>query len=130
MAFFSVKPADKEAALLGLLKDVIKIPFGKQESQTVENKDDKKKRKRAPLPAFLKPYQTIIFTATKHHVEYLNTFLGAAGYAVAHVYGSLDQVARQQQMDNFRRGISTVLVVTDVAARGIDLPGCENVMWG
>lgn len=128
MAFFSVKPADKEAALLGLLKDVIKIPFGKQESQTVENKDDKKKRKRAPLPAFLKPYQTIIFTATKHHVEYLNTFLGAAGYAVAHVYGSLDQVARQQQMDNFRRGISTVLVVTDVAARGIDLPGCENVM--
>ncbi|TIB86623.1 DEAD-domain-containing protein [Wallemia mellicola] len=128
-AFFSVKPSDKDSALLALIKDVIKVPPGFQEAQDTSSKNDKeKKRKRTALPSFLKPYQTIIFTATKHHVEYLNTLLKAAGYAVAHVYGSLDQTARQLQMDQFRRGVSSILVVTDVAARGIDLPGCENVI--
>ncbi|EOR03745.1 ATP-dependent RNA helicase DBP10 [Wallemia ichthyophaga EXF-994] len=129
MAFLSVKPSDKDSALLALLKDVIKVPPGFQDAQKVSSKDDKeKKRKKTPMPSFLKPFQTMIFTATKHHVEYLNTLLKAAGFAVAHIYGSLDQTARQMQMDQFRRGISTILVVTDVAARGIDLPGCENVI--
>ncbi|KAM5530751.1 hypothetical protein V8D89_015558 [Ganoderma adspersum] len=74
------------------------------------------------------PHQTLIFAATKHHVEYLTNLLAAAGYAVSHIYGTLDQAARTQQMDAFRRGRTSVLVVTDVAARGIDIPVLENVV--
>lgn len=148
MAFFSVKPGEKEAALISLLREVIQVPLRDPDAERSEseddddedNEDDKrrggkrhfkkkpfKKFKREKLPQ-MAAHQTIIFTATKHHVDYLSTLLTTAGYAVSHIYGSLDQTARKQQMDRFRRGKTSILVVTDVAARGIDLPVLENVV--
>jgi ATP-dependent RNA helicase DDX54/DBP10 len=44
------------------------------------------------------------------------------------VYGNLDQTARKLQVEDFRAGLTNVLVVTDVAARGIDLPALQNVI--
>lgn len=128
MAFFSVKPEEKEAALLALLRDVIRVPLGTPaDDVTSEQQGDKKKRKPRPdAPAA--PHQTLIFTATKHHVEHISTLLSTAGYSVAHIYGALDQAARSHHMDRFRRGHARVLVVTDVAARGIDIPVLENVV--
>ena len=137
-AFFSVKSAEKEGALLHLLSEVIKIPTGPTEAalhargreKTMEND---KKRKRSDVER-IKPnqsptvYSTIIFTATKHHVEYLATLLRQSGYAVSHAYGSLDQTARRMQVQEFRTGITHILVVTDVAARGIDIPVLANVI--
>lgn len=129
MAFFSIKQAEKDACLLALLRDVIRIPFGSKNPEVYQNPADKKKKGKAKhTENFTGPYQTLIFAATKHHVEYLLNFLTAAGYAVSHIYGSLDQAARSYQMDQFRRGITSILVVTDVAARGIDIPVLENVV--
>src|SRR5213075_1359609 len=51
-----------------------------------------------------------------------------SGFAVSYVYGSLDQTARKIQIQNFRSGITHILVVTDVAARGIDIPILANVI--
>ena len=131
MAFFSVKQAEKDASLLVLLRDVIGVPFGNTPIDA-DNPADKKGKGKAKLKYHSEhaaaPHQTLIFAATKHHVEYLTNLLGAAGYAVSHIYGSLDQAARTQQMDAFRRGRTSVLVVTDVAARGIDIPVLENVV--
>lgn len=128
MAFFSVKQVEKDACLLSLLRDVIKVPLGatpnKEEEEDAKGKG-KGKAKRQDLTA---PHQTLVFAATKHHVEYLTNLLTTAGYAVSHIYGSLDQTARSYQMDQFRRGLTSVLVVTDVAARGIDIPVLENVV--
>lgn len=130
MAFFSVKQAEKDACLLALLRDVIEVPYGTAESQ--EDPDDlpaKKRKDKGKRPEQLTaPHQTLVFAATKHHVEYLTNLLTTAGYAVSHIYGSLDQSARTFQMDQFRRGMTSVLVVTDVAARGIDIPVLENVI--
>ncbi|CUA66773.1 hypothetical protein RSOLAG22IIIB_00221 [Rhizoctonia solani] len=131
MAFFSVKHEEKEAALLALLRDVIKVPLGEPVDDTPpEGLDDKKNKSknkiRSDIPA--EPHQTLIFTATKHHVEHISTLLTAAGYSVAHIYGSLDQAARTHHMNRFRRGRARILVVTDVAARGIDIPVLENVV--
>ncbi|CAE6445804.1 unnamed protein product [Rhizoctonia solani] len=131
MAFFSVKHEEKEGALLSLLRDVIKVPLGEpvDDSETEEPSDKKSKSKskiRSDIPA--EPHQTLIFTATKHHVEHISTLLTAAGYSVAHIYGSLDQAARTLHMNRFRRGRARILVVTDVAARGIDIPVLENVV--
>ncbi|KAJ1976119.1 ATP-dependent RNA helicase dbp10 [Dimargaris xerosporica] len=73
-------------------------------------------------------YQTIIFVSTKHHVEYISTLLLEYGFRVSYIYGSLDQAARSIQTHNFRTGLTNILVVTDVAARGIDIPMLENVI--
>ena len=126
MAFFSVKQTEKDACLLGLLRDVIKVPFGSAHAE--QDTTDKKKKTRFSHEQFAASHQTLIFAATKHHVEYLLNLLTAAGYAVSHIYGSLDQTARSFQMDQFRRGMTSILVVTDVAARGIDVPILEHVI--
>ncbi|KZT72081.1 DEAD-domain-containing protein [Daedalea quercina L-15889] len=131
MAFFSVKQAEKDACLLVLLRDVIGVPLGSSNSHMdgtdppVDKKGKAKAKHREQVTA---PHQTLVFAATKHHVEYLTALLTSAGYAVSHTYGSLDQTARTQQMEQFRRGHTNILVVTDVAARGIDIPVLENVV--
>jgi ATP-dependent RNA helicase DDX54/DBP10 len=58
----------------------------------------------------------------------LANLLTEAGFAVSHVYGSLDQTARRIQVEDFRHGKTNILVVTDVAARGIDIPVLANVI--
>ncbi|KAI0152429.1 ATP-dependent RNA helicase DBP10 [Hypoxylon sp. NC0597] len=131
-AFFSVKGAEKEGALLHILHDVIKMPTGLPEGVERNSEKPSKKRKRgsdAPRGKE-KPteHATIIFAATKHHVEYLQSLLRESGFSVSYVYGSLDQTARKDHVENFRRGRSNILVVTDVAARGIDIPILANVI--
>ncbi|KAK5044770.1 ATP-dependent RNA helicase dbp10 [Exophiala bonariae] len=134
-AFFSLKSSEKEGALLHLLQDVIKVPTQSQlitSVATTEPTKSGKKRKRIEsdekiLPSS-NPFSTIVFAATKHHVEYLAQLLRMAGYAVSYVYGSLDQTARKTQVLAFRTGQSNILVVTDVAARGIDIPILANVI--
>jgi ATP-dependent RNA helicase DDX54/DBP10 len=132
-AFFSVKGGEKEGALLHVLHDVIKMPMGvpegveeeTDEQQAKKRKRDSERRNRREKPT---EHSTIIFTATKHHVEYIAHLLRHAGFAVSYIYGSLDQTARKIQVDNFRRGRTNILVVTDVAARGIDIPVLANVI--
>lgn len=131
-AFFSVKSAEKEAALLYILHDLIKMPTGPSKTATTAAEPTSKKRKRgADAPdRRQKPseHSTIIFAATKHHVDYLASLLQVARFTVSHAYGSLDQTARKMQVGNFRTGITNILVVTDVAARGIDIPVLANVI--
>lgn len=132
MAFFSVKQTEKDASLLILLRDVIGVPLGRtdrqQEAEDAPDKKGKGKWKSRRAELVTAPHQTLVFAATKHHVEYLTNMLTTAGYAVSHIYGTLDQAARGQQMEQFRKGYTNVLVVTDVAARGIDIPVLENVV--
>lgn len=135
-AFFSVKSAEKEGALLHILHDIIQVPTG-QTDVAIKAKEEttriSKKRKRGESSE-VKPnesptaHSTIIFAATKHHVDYLASLLRLSGFAVSHVYGSLDQTARKMQVEDFRRGMTNILVVTDVAARGIDIPVLANVI--
>ncbi|KAL2827550.1 P-loop containing nucleoside triphosphate hydrolase protein [Aspergillus cavernicola] len=138
-AFFSIKTAEKEGALLYILHDVIKMPTGPTEASKRFKEwtyDDSKnnKRKRADMNRSVNmkesptQHSTIVFAATKHHVDYLYSLLHEAGFAVSYVYGALDQTARKIQVQNFRSGISNILVVTDVAARGIDIPILANVI--
>ncbi|KAJ4296569.1 ATP-dependent RNA helicase dbp10 [Kalmusia sp. IMI 367209] len=135
-AFFTVKSAERDGALLYLLDKVIKLPTGETEvakkARKSDTKGNNKKRKRAPETSHAvdtpTPNSTVVFAATKHRVEYLASLLKAAGYSVSYVYGNLDQTARKLQVQDFRAGLTNVLVVTDVAARGLDLPYLANVI--
>lgn len=128
-AFFSIKAADKDGALLYVLHDVIKMPLGLPEGvRGFESKPSKKRKREHSGPGKPTEHSTIVFAATKHRVEYLSELLAHAGFAVSFVYGSLDQEARRMQVEDFRRGRTNILVVTDVAARGIDIPVLQNVI--
>ena len=72
--------------------------------------------------------QTVVFTATRHHVELLVTVLESEGITVSAVYGSMDMAARKLHIGKFRNRKTSVMVVTDVAARGIDIPLLDNVV--
>ncbi|KAJ2230102.1 ATP-dependent RNA helicase dbp10 [Coemansia sp. RSA 485] len=134
MAFFNVKQQNKEGALIYLLREVIRAPVNTD--KTIKSKAWRRfgsrprndKKAKAEQQEFNSKCQTIVFVSTKHHVEYLNALLTEAGFAVSHIYGSLDQTMRKIQIARFSAGKTQILVVTDVAARGIDIPMLENVI--
>ncbi|KAM4708557.1 ATP-dependent RNA helicase DDX54 isoform 1-T2 [Discoglossus pictus] len=99
LSFFHVREEDKPAVLLYLLRCVVKP----QE-------------------------QTVVFVATKHHAEYLRELLNMQGVPCSHIYSSLDQTARKINLGLFLHGKVRALLVTDVAARGIDIPMLDNVI--
>ncbi|XP_073805856.1 ATP-dependent RNA helicase DDX54 isoform X1 [Danio rerio] len=99
LSFFSLRLDDKPALLLHLLRNVVKP----QE-------------------------QTVVFVATKHHVEYLKEMLSAEGVDCSCIYSALDQTARKISIGRFVHRKVMLLLVTDVAARGIDIPLLDNVI--
>lgn len=108
-AFFTVRDEDRPAALAWLVREVLP--------------------RRAP---------TAVFCSTRHHVEFVAALLAATGSVdmddvtgyprIAAVHGSMDQAARTIAVGRFRAGRADVLVVTDVAARGLDLPHLDAVI--
>ncbi|CAG8517649.1 2608_t:CDS:10 [Diversispora eburnea] len=129
MAFFPVKQVDKEAALLYLLHELIKLPVNLNPLVTEDITSKKNKNfKGNKNSSKTGHHQTIIFVSTKHHVEYVSSLLKLFGYQISYIYGSLDQTARKNHINNFRTGQTDILVVTDIAARGIDIPIIEYVI--
>lgn len=71
---------------------------------------------------------SIIFAATKYHVEYLHSVLTSANIPNVFVYGSLDMNAWSEALTKFRWKQVKILIVTDLAARGLDIPYLNNVI--
>ncbi len=71
--------------------------------------------------------QAIVFTATKNDADQLAARLSDAGFASAPLHGDLPQGARTRTIRALRERKVRVLVATDVAARGIDIPGITHV---
>jgi ATP-dependent RNA helicase DDX54/DBP10 len=61
-------------------------------------------------------------------VEYINSILALSNFESTMIYGSMDQTARKINLANFRNGKTKILIVTDLAARGIDIPLLDNVI--
>jgi ATP-dependent RNA helicase RhlE len=71
---------------------------------------------------------TLVFARTKHGAEKLMKGLVADGFNAASIHGNKSQGQRDRAIKAFREGTITVLVATDVAARGIDIPGVAYVI--
>ena len=71
---------------------------------------------------------TLVFTRTKHGAERLMKGLVADGYNAASIHGNKSQGQRDRAIKAFRAGEVNILVATDVAARGIDIPGVAYVI--
>lgn len=69
----------------------------------------------------------LIFSNTKRGVDELVEHLQARGYAADGLHGDMSQNLREKVMGKFRKGITELLVATDVAARGLDVDNVEAV---
>jgi ATP-dependent RNA helicase DeaD len=70
----------------------------------------------------------IVFGRTKHGVKKLAQRLEALGYPAAALQGNLSQNARERVMAGFRSGAVPILLATNVAARGLDVPEVAQVI--
>ncbi len=75
----------------------------------------------------MQPSRTIVFVNTKHVAEKVWGFLEGNGYPAALLSGDVPQKKRQRLLKRFQDGEVAVLVATDVAARGLHIPGVSHV---
>ena len=71
---------------------------------------------------------TLVFVPTKYHCEFLHEFLKYWGINTLYIFGAMDQQLRDDNLEKFRRKRISILLVTDVAARGLDIPVLDNVV--
>ena len=71
--------------------------------------------------------QALVFGRTKHGSEKLYKLLLSWGFKAGSIHGNKSQNQRDRTLTEFRNGELDVLVATDVAARGIDIPGVRHV---
>ncbi len=72
--------------------------------------------------------QTIVFAATKQRTQRLAIELKQQGLRAITIHGDLSQKQRDDSMYRFRKGSEDILVATDIAARGIDVPAIGHVI--
>lgn len=72
--------------------------------------------------------QVLVFSKTKHGANRLSHFLNDQGITAAPIHGNKSQSARTKALDHFKTGQIRVLVATDIAARGIDIPQLPQVV--
>lgn len=102
---FLVRNDEKVAALIVLLRRVMHV--GEKSSNNA---------------------QALIFVESKFHVDYLNMVLEHYMISSTAVHGQMDQEARRIAVRDFAKREKSVMIVTDVAARGLDIPLLDNVV--
>jgi ATP-dependent RNA helicase DDX54/DBP10 len=75
-----------------------------------------------------KDKQVIIFVSTRHHVEFLHELLNQFNMDSTILYGTMDPTARKIGIGKFKAKKSNILIVTDLASRGIDVPLLDVVI--
>ncbi len=134
LLFSATMPKDISEIADTYLRDPIKVqvaPPGKpvervsQGVHFIPNGD-----KARVLEDYLKKHpgeQALVFGRTKHGSEKLMKLLAVWGFKVGSIHGNKSQSQRDRTLGEFRAGALDVLVATDVAARGIDIPTVRHV---
>jgi ATP-dependent RNA helicase DBP3 len=68
------------------------------------------------------PTRILVFALYKKEAQRLEFTIRRGGYTVVGLHGDLDQATRFKALEKFKKGEVNVLVATDVAARGLDIP--------
>jgi superfamily II DNA/RNA helicase len=72
--------------------------------------------------------QAVVFANTQRQSEEIAERLRARGFNVDAMHGGMPQAVRKRRLDSMRSGTTRILVATDVAARGIDVPSISHVI--
>jgi superfamily II DNA/RNA helicase len=98
------------------------------EQRLIEVRPDKKKDVLRELLRHEEVKNAIIFSNRKTTVRELATSLKRSGFAVGQIHGDMEQSERIAEFDRFKNDEITVLVASDVAARGLDVKGVSHVI--
>jgi len=113
LAFFGVQEEEKFASLLYLIQEVLpKLP------KSIASDDGNS----CSYP------KTIIFVASRHQVDFLEQLISSQNIPVTGIHGNKDSAARKLAVENLRSGRVRILLVTDLAARGLDIPFLDVVV--
>ena len=97
------------------------------EQVIVDTREDTKLDKLCELLNKYQPYLAMVFCHTKQKVAHVTLELAGRGYLVDELHGDLTQTQRNLVMRRFREAKLQILVVTDIAARGLDIEGVTHV---
>ncbi|WP_374568009.1 DEAD/DEAH box helicase, partial [Nitratireductor sp. ZSWI3] len=133
--FSATMPREIEQLAASLLKEPLRVEIAKQSTtageitQTLVMARTKQKRKiLADMLADESMRSVIVFARTKHGADRVTRDLERDGFDAAVIHGNKSQNARQRALNGFRDGTVRILVATDIAARGIDVPGISHVV--
>lgn len=109
------------------------LPEDEQVSQrvTIYRVQSEEKDKLPTLRQLLLSFQgasTIVFLNYRDAVERVATYLREQGFAVSHFHGGMEQRQREDALYRFSNGSASILVSTDLAARGLDIPNIANIV--
>jgi len=146
LMFSATWPESVRRLAATFLKNPVRITVGNDEltansrvSQTVEVFDDpmsKDKRLRELLKSLNhlpkaqsgKESRILVFVLYKKEADRVLGTLRSWGYSASGIHGDLSQVRRFQALEDFKNGTTGLLVATDVAARGLDIPDVGSVI--
>ena len=109
------------------------LPEDEQVSQrvTIYRLQSEEKDKLPTLRQLLLSFQgasTIVFLNYRDAVERVATYLREQGFVVSHFHGGMEQRQREDALYRFSNGSASILVSTDLAARGLDIPNIANIV--
>ncbi len=133
--FSATMPKEVEGLAKSLLNDPLRVEIAKQSTTAGEITQHlvmaRTKQKRKILSDMLADEamrSVIVFARTKHGADRVTRDLERDGFEAAVIHGNKSQNARQRALNGFRDGSVRILVATDIAARGIDVPGISHVV--
>lgn len=109
------------------------LPEDEQVSQrvTIYRLQSEEKDKLPTLRQLLLSFQgasTIVFLNHRDAVERVAAYLREQGFVVSHFHGGMEQRRREDALYRFSNGSASILVSTDLAARGLDIPNIANIV--
>jgi ATP-dependent RNA helicase RhlE len=133
MMFSATMPDSIEMIARDFMHEPVRVdimPVGAAEGITHRLYVVKLEDKRAALLALLNQElgSTLVFTRRKIDAEWLYSVLERKGHPVARIHADQSQNKRVSALQTFREGQHRILVATDIAGRGIDIPGIEHII--
>lgn len=134
--FFSATFAKEiEALSSSFLRDPIRVSVKKRETGKNITQDviyvtdrQEKFQKLTEILALPEAEKVLVFGRTKHGVDKLGRILFRSGFAAVAIHGDKSQRERLRALRDFKENKAKILVATDVAARGLDIPDVSHVV--
>ncbi len=134
LLFSATLPANLSTLVRMHLHDPVRIEVGPQAvppSRAAQDVYLVQREAKTPLLLSLiqrEPGNMLVFARTKHRTDRLARAVRNAGHAAQPLHSDRSQSQRREALDGFRRGRYRILIATDIAARGIDVPGIRRVI--
>ncbi|TIA91933.1 hypothetical protein E3P99_00795 [Wallemia hederae] len=139
--FSATWPQSVRALAATFMRDPVRVTVGSEELtankrvdqviETLDNPRMKEQRLNAHLKSIRKEMgkaRVLVFALYKKEASRIENTLRRGGHAVGSIHGDLSQQQRMKALADFKDGSVPLLVATDVAARGLDIPNVEVVI--